>query len=79
MENTITTTYADGRVETRPMTEEEIAQREADIAAAAEQKAHEEQVLAAREEALASAKAKLKKLGLKDDEISALRNELIEL
>jgi len=28
---------------------------------------------------LASAKNKLKKLGLTDDEISALRNELIEL
>ena len=79
MENTITTTYADGRVETRPMTDEEIAQREADIAAAAAQKAHEEQIMAAREEALASAKAKLAKLGLTDEEISALRNELIEL
>lgn len=79
MENTITTTYADGRVETRPMTEEEIAQRQADAAAAAAQKAHEDQVMAAREAALKSAKAKLKKLGLSDDEISALRNELIEL
>ena len=79
MENTITTTYPDGRTEVRPMTEEEIAQREADIAAAAAQKAHEEEVLAAREEALASAKAKLAKLGLTDNEISALRNELIEL
>jgi len=79
MENTITTTYADGRVETRPMTEEEIAQREADRVAAEEFKAYEESVMAAREAALASAKAKLAELGLTDDEISALRNELIEL
>jgi hypothetical protein len=35
--------------------------------------------MAAREAALASAKAKLVELGLTDDEISALRNELIEL
>jgi hypothetical protein len=79
MENTITTTYPDGRVETRPMTEEEIAQREADRIAAEEFKAYEESVMAAREAALASAKKKLTKLGLTDDEISALRNELIEL
>jgi len=79
MDNTITTTYADGRVETRPMTEEEIAQREADRVAAEEFKAYEESVMAAREAALASAKAKLAELGLTDDEISALRNELIEL
>ena len=79
MENTITTTYADGRVETRPMTEEEIAQREADRVAAEEFKAYEKSVFAAREADLASAKDKLKKLGLTDDEISALRNELIEL
>lgn len=79
MENTITTTYADGRVETRPMTEEEIAQREADAAAATAQKAHEDQVMKQREDDLASAKAKLAKLGLTDGEISALRNELIEL
>ena len=79
MENTITTTYADGRVETRPMTEEEIAQRGADAAAYAAQKAHEDQVMKQREDDLASAKAKLAKLGLTDNEISALRNELIEL
>ena len=79
MDNTITTTYADGRVETRPMTEEEIAQREADRIAAEEFKAYQDSVMAAREAALASAKAKLAELGLTDDEISALRNELIEL
>jgi len=79
MDNTITTTYADGRVETRPMTEEEIAAREADRIAAEEFKVYQDSVMAARENALASAKDKLKKLGLTDDEISALRNELIEL
>ena len=79
MDNTITTTYADGRVETRPMTEEEIAQREADRIASEEFKSYEESVFAAREADLASAKDKLKKLGLTDDEISVLRNELIEL
>ena len=79
MENTITTTYPDGRTETRPMTEEEIAQREADIAAAAAHKAHQDQVMKQREDDLASAKAKLAKLGLTGGEISALRNELIEL
>jgi hypothetical protein len=79
MENTITTTYADGRVETRPMTEEEIAAREADRIAAEEFKVYEESVFAAREADLASAKAKLAELVLTDDEISALRNELIEL
>jgi hypothetical protein len=79
MNNTITTTYADGRVETRPMTEEEIAAREADRVAAEEFKSYEDSVMAAREAALASAKAKLVELGLTDDEISALRNELIEL
>lgn len=79
MENIITTVYPDGRQETRPMTEEEVAQREADMAAAAEQQAYQESVYAAREAALASAKAKLVGLGLTDEEISALRNELIEL
>lgn len=79
MENTITTVYPDGRQETRPMTEEEIAQREADIANSEAQRIYEEGILAAREAALASAKAKLTKLGLTDGEISALRNELIEL
>lgn len=79
MENTITTVYPDGRQETRPMTEEEIAQREADAVAYAAHKAHEDQVMKQREDDLASAKAKLAKLGLTDGEISALRNELIEL
>ena len=79
MENIITTVYPDGRQESRPMTEEEIAQREADIAAAEAQKAYEQEIFAAREAALASAKAKLAGLGLTEEEISALRNELVEL
>jgi hypothetical protein len=79
MSFTITTQYADGRIETREATPEEVAQRDADIAAAEAQRAHEESVMAAREAALASAKSKLAELGLTDEEISALRNELIEL
>ena len=79
MSFTITTVYPDGREETREATPEEVAQREADMAAAAEQQAYQESVFAAREAALASAKAKLVGLGLTDEEISALRNELIEL
>lgn len=75
----ITTVYPDGRQEVRDATPEEVAQREADIAAAAAQKAYEDQVMAARQAALASAKAKLAGLGLTEEEISALRNELIEL
>jgi hypothetical protein len=76
---TITTTYPDGRTEERLATPEEVAQREADEKAWAEQKVREEAVMAAREAALASARGKLAELGLTDDEIAALRNELIEL
>lgn len=76
---TITTTYADGTVEERLATPEEVAQREADLAAFAEQRAREEEAKAAREAALASARAKLAELGLTEAEIAALRNELIEL
>lgn len=79
MSFTIVTTYPDGRVEEREATSEEVAQREADIAAAAEMKAREEAAFAAREAALASARAKLSELGLTEAEIAALRNELIEL
>lgn len=76
---TIVTTYADGTTEERLATPEEVAQREADIAAAAEQKKREEAAFAAREDALASARSKLAELGLTEAEIAALRNELIEL
>lgn len=54
------------------LTAEEIAQREADAAAFAEQKALEDAAKAAAEEAKASAQAKLAALGLTADEIAAL-------
>lgn len=76
---TIVTTYADGTTEERFATPEEVAQREADLAAWAEEEARREAIFAARETALASARGKLAELGLTEAEIAALRNELIEL
>ena len=64
----ITTTYPDGRTEERLATAEEVAQREADIAAAEAQKAAEEQARVEREAAKASALAKLQALGLTEVE-----------
>jgi hypothetical protein len=55
-----------------PLTGEEIAQREADAIAAAEQKALEDAAIAAEETAKESAKAKLATLGLTPEEIAAL-------
>lgn len=75
---TVTTVYADGTVEERLATPEEVAQREADMARNEQEQAHREAVLAAREAALVSARKKLKDLGLSDDEVAALRNEIIE-
>jgi len=54
------------------LTDEEVAQREADAAAFAEIKAAEEAAEAAKAAAKASAEAKLAALGLTADEISAL-------
>jgi hypothetical protein len=54
------------------LTAEEIAQREADAAAAAEAKAAEDAAKAEAEAAKASAEAKLAALGLTAEEISAL-------
>lgn len=54
------------------LTDEELAQREADAAAWAEQEAEREAQAAAKAEAKASAEAKLAALGLTADEISAL-------
>jgi hypothetical protein len=68
----ITTTYPDGRTEERLATAEEVAQREADIAAAEAQRVAEEQAKADREAARASALAKLKALGLTADEVAAI-------
>ena len=61
-----------GVTEEVPLTAEEIAQREADAATWAEQKAAEEAAEAAAAEAKASAQAKLAALGLTADEIAAL-------
>ena len=54
------------------LTDAEIAQMEADAAAAAVRKAEEEAKAAAEAEAKASAQAKLAALGLTADEIAAL-------
>jgi len=56
-----------------PLTAEEIAQRELDAAAYAEQKAIQEAEEAAKAEAKASAEAKLASLGLTAEEIAALK------
>jgi membrane protein involved in colicin uptake len=61
-----------GEVIERPLTAEEIAQREADAAAYAVRKAEEDAAKAAAEAAKASAEAKLAALGLTADEIAAL-------
>ena len=68
----ITTTYADGTVETRWSTPEEMAQREADLAQFEADRVAREEAIADAEAKRASAKAKLKKLGLTDSEIDAL-------
>ena len=54
------------------LTNEEIAQREADAIAYAAQKAEEEAAATAKAAAKASAEAKLAALGLTADEIAAL-------
>jgi hypothetical protein len=56
-----------------PLTAEEIAQRETDAQAYAEQKAIQEAEEAAKAEAKASAESKLAALGLTADEIAALK------
>jgi hypothetical protein len=61
-----------GEVTKRPLTAEEIAQREADAAAFAVEQAAREAAEAAAAEAKASAQAKLAALGLTADEIAAL-------
>ena len=61
-----------GEVTERPLTAEEIAQREADAQAAEARRAEEDAAKAAEEAAKASAQAKLKALGLTAEEIAAL-------
>jgi len=55
-----------------PLTAEEIAQREADAVAYAEQQATQEAEATAKAEAKASAEAKLAALGLTAEEVSAI-------
>ena len=62
---------ATGETTVRPLTAEEIAQREVDAAASAIRKA-EADAAAAKASAKASAEAKLAALGLTAEEISAL-------
>jgi hypothetical protein len=62
----------DGTVTERPLTAEEIAQREADAAAAAAAEAERLAEEEAKAAAKASALAKLEALGLTADEASAL-------
>ena len=57
----------------RPLTSEEIAQREADAVAYAARKAEEDTLAAAKAAAKESAEAKLAALGLTPEEIAALR------
>lgn len=61
-----------GEVTERPLTAEEIAQREADAAAFAAEQAAKEAEAAAVAAAKASAESKLAALGLSADEIAAL-------
>ena len=72
MTNKIVVDCSTGVVTEVALTAEEIAQREADAAAYAVQKAEEDAAKAAAEAAKASANSKLKALGLTDAEISAL-------
>ena len=75
MSETLTKIIVDcstGVVAEVPLTGEEIAQREADAIAAAEQKALQDAAVAAEEVARESAKAKLATLGLTPEEIAAL-------
>jgi hypothetical protein len=62
----------DGTVTERPLTAEEIAQREADAAAAAAAQAERDAAEEAKAAAKASAVAKLEALGLTADEAAAL-------
>jgi hypothetical protein len=61
-----------GEVEERPLTEAEIAQREADAAAAAAREAERQAEAEAKAAARASALAKLADLGLTEAEAAAI-------
>jgi hypothetical protein len=72
MTTAIEVNCATGEVVERPLTAEELAQREASAAAYAAQKHEEEVAAAAVAEAKAAATAKLEALGLTAEEIAAL-------
>jgi hypothetical protein len=75
MTEVLTTTEVNcetGEVTVRPLTAEEISQREADAAAFATEQAEREAAAEALAAAKASAQAKLSELGLSADEIAAL-------
>jgi hypothetical protein len=65
---------ATGEVTERPLTAEEITQRETDAAAYAIEKAEQDAAAEAAAAAKASGQAKLAALGLTADEIAALSN-----
>jgi hypothetical protein len=67
-----TTVYPDGSTQTRDATAEEVAQREADIAEAAHQKAEEEAWIAEQQATRQAALDKLAALGLTEEEAKAL-------
>jgi hypothetical protein len=69
---TITTVYPDGRTESRDATNEEVAQREADLVALAAEEEARQQAIADAEAAKQSAKDKLAALGLTEEEIRAI-------
>lgn len=74
---TITTTYPDGRTEERLATPEEVAQREADIAAFEAEEALRLAEEAAREEARVSARVKLIEQGFTNEEIDVMYPSLV--
>ena len=72
MTNAIEVNCTTGEVIERPLTAEELAQREADAAAYAVAQAEREAEEAAAQAAKESARAKLAALGLSAEEIAAL-------
>ena len=72
MTTAIEVNCATGEVIERPLTAEELAQREVDAAAAAVAQAEHEATLAAAQAAKESAQSKLAALGLTAEEIAAL-------
>ena len=72
MTTAIEVNCATGEVTERPLTEAELAQREADAAAYAAEQAEREAAEEAKAAAKVSAQAKLAALGLSAEEVAAL-------